>query len=1397
MKEKFLLYNLLLLILLCSNVLLADNYVIINQVMYDTPLLEQNLSGSHPYNGEFIELYNAGEETVSLNGWSIKGYSQSEKWTFSNITLPPEAYLLLACRRGQGNIFQLADLYESLQDKNITIIYQNKIIMANDGETLTLFNAQNDTVDYMYYGKPDNTYQDLLHAINADGLIGDQCVSLHRKWVEFDTEGKVVPNISKWATSLVTFGENILPYDSYNEHNLIGVQTLPNGTNGAENENYVLAITPIDPTARIDIKDGGISVSSAIRTYTTVQYLDGLGRTSETIALGVTPNGDDMVSIMEDYDNVSRQWLPAIMQTQGQRKDISDVQAQAIMDYGERPYTETRYESAGRQIKQYRPGEEYENSPMVQTAEFNSANEVLLFTVNANGDLHSSGTYYNPTMLYKTTITDEDGKSVVTYTDMQGRKVMDKHGTSEVYYVYDDIGRLRYVLPNISSKLIATDYSLDDVLLKSDAYCYGYDVVGNMVYKRLPGCEPQLMVYDQLGKLVLTQDGNQRVNGNWAMCTYDSIGRVLYTAEIRLTQTHEELITYFADKWQVEHYGNNHSFPIAGTGYASRLLKNEHLHPLTINYYDNYEYLNILPTPLRQVLRFEQEAGYGSKYENATGLLVGTRVYNLSEEGYTATSYYYDDNGRIIQSRSVRSTDEYKIVTSAEYLYDGSVAQQLSVQGYDDESLIREHYQYKYDHVGRALNVKYQLNDEPEISLSKMSYDKYGRLAQNILHGEDTICYSYDIRNTLTDINNKHFSEKLYYADNLPEFATTPCHNGSITAATITKNGVSRHFAYTYDEHNRLLEMEQKNSDIQSSAENIRESYTYDLSGNITSLIREYAGRLIDNLDYSYGDNGNQLQAIADNGRDVDNFNCIEYHDTYADDTEMFYDANGNLVKDLDRGIDTTVYNILNLPDTIKFHNGNQIVNLYDASGRKYKSTIYTVPESIETPYHNVAEYAYDTDLVDYDYHVINYLGNIEVHNTQNGADISTSLKIHNAIGYWTDGMYYHTIKDHLGNVCAVVKTETGELVQSAVYYASGVLTPLSESRGEQPYLYNGKELIEDSSMEYNVYDYGFRGYYAPIGRFTSMDPLAESTPWQSPYSYANNNFINNIDYMGLFGTSPNDGFSSGSGMDQFAFDNSNVFVDGDRYGFGGGLNNPEWGLWSWSMFSGLLGGFGVQTLNYIIVDENGIVLDADLSSPDKGIYQVDRKTYLFNLKSNDNKLDVAHKIGKNIGTHVDVNIPAVLLIGQKLDISWYDFSAHTQPVYVHKIDPQTGKVVASIQMSQEDYLRMLNENATNNQGTIQSPDLLQYYNSFERGMITSPVIQGVAVGGLGVLAFDNVSGMYFLLQNSSIAQFGAGFAEGWGKGLMGAGPDVPYLNESPAYQAGSSLGSFLYEIFH
>ncbi len=109
---------------------------------------------------------------------------------------------------------------------------------------------------------------------------------------------------------------------------------------------------------------------------------------------------------------------------------------------------------------------------------------------------------------------------------------------------------------------------------------------------------------------------------------------------------------------------------------------------------------------------------------------------------------------------------------------------------------------------------------------------------------------------------------------------------------------------------------------------------------------------------------------------------------------------------------------------------------------------------------------------------------------------------------------YYH--RDHLGNNCAVWDATNNSIAQRTWYYAGGTPMPVSTAQGIQPYKYNGKEYVE--AHGYDAYDYGFRGYYATIGRFTSIDPLTERTPWQSPYIYANNNWINLIDYAGLFG---------------------------------------------------------------------------------------------------------------------------------------------------------------------------------------------------------------------------------------------------------------------------------------
>ncbi|MDQ6609916.1 MAG: hypothetical protein M3Y85_08860 [Bacteroidota bacterium] len=65
-------------------------------------------------------------------------------------------------------------------------------------------------------------------------------------------------------------------------------------------------------------------------------------------------------------------------------------------------------------------------------------------------------------------------------------------------------------------------------------------------------------------------------------------------------------------------------------------------------------------------------------------------------------------------------------------------------------------------------------------------------------------------------------------------------------------------------------------------------------------------------------------------------------------------------------------------------------------------------------------------------------------------------------------------------------------------------------------YGFNGKENDNDIEGEGNAYDYGFRLYDPRLGRFLSVDPIAKSYPYLTPYQFASNKPINGIDIDGL-----------------------------------------------------------------------------------------------------------------------------------------------------------------------------------------------------------------------------------------------------------------------------------------
>ena len=180
-------------------------------------------------------------------------------------------------------------------------------------------------------------------------------------------------------------------------------------------------------------------------------------------------------------------------------------------------------------------------------------------------------------------------------------------------------------------------------------------------------------------------------------------------------------------------------------------------------------------------------------------------------------------------------------------------------------------------------------------------------------------------------------------------------------------------------------------------------------------------------------------------------------------------------------------------------NNGNLIVNHYDASGKKYKSTFYTVLATILTPYDTISNYNFNNDSIEF--YVTEYCGNIENYYTRE----DTTRRVFNTEGYYQktltslndslftlidDDGYYYYYKDHLGSTRSVKNLTKDTIVQQMQYYVTGL--PMLASQGEnvQNRKYNGKEFID--AYRLNEYDYGFRDYYPAIGRFTSIDPMAE-----------------------------------------------------------------------------------------------------------------------------------------------------------------------------------------------------------------------------------------------------------------------------------------------------------------
>ena len=200
---------------------------------------------------------------------------------------------------------------------------------------------------------------------------------------------------------------------------------------------------------------------------------------------------------------------------------------------------------------------------------------------------------------------------------------------------------------------------------------------------------------------------------------------------------------------------------------------------------------------------------------------------------------------------------------------------------------------------------------------------------------------------------------------------------------------------------------------------------------------------------------------------------------------EYAYDANGNLTKDLNKGITDIQYNVLNLPSTVSFSDGSTITYTYGADGTKLRTV------------HKIGSTTTTTD----------YCGNVIY---ENGTQ-KLLLTEEGYINLTGTQQYHYYLKDHQGNNRVVIN-QSGTVEETNHYYPFGGV--FGTTGNTQPYKYNGKEF--DTKKGLNWYDYGARHYDAALGRFTTNDPLAEKYYSMSPYTYCADNPVKFIDPNGM-----------------------------------------------------------------------------------------------------------------------------------------------------------------------------------------------------------------------------------------------------------------------------------------
>ena len=1140
--------------------------VIISEIMYDTPLNE--VVTTRPYsNGEFLELYNCESAEADIGGWMLKGSGITEQFQLPNGTVIPGRGTLVIAYRYAGSNFLLTDLYSGLDASAVRgVVYQNKIILANGGEEVQLSDKSGAIKDRIYYdGTSNRKKPDRLEAANSDTIgDGSECCSLQRISADFDDSACAINSNADWITARTT------PFQA---------EVSVTGPDMSQGANWIETRTATAP--------GGTGMVSDIR------YFNGLGLPVQDVSIQNTPQGKDLVTPIE-YDAVlrddARSYLPYPAEGRGGvfRSDAIEAQAQFYQAQfgaeGARAYSVKEYEPSplGRVRRMAGPGTlASDGSVKYVSVEYlgNDADEVLRLKVDDSGNALSAAGYYPQGTLFKTQTLDEDGNTTQVFANQEGltllNRAFDNNGNAvDTYSVYDDMGRLRWVVSPEGAAGLGASSVLPESAAAAQEYCYvyRYDGRGNVIEKKLPGRAVEYLVYDRGDRLVMSQDGNLRVAGNrWMLIGYDAFDRESTRRILPTTLDRAGLTEVFAEGRESALYNSPSAQLESQCFYDSSLI------PAELEFAEVPDIVSVADIAGSSLRAYEK-----------------IRILNDSSvDEYLERAFYYDNKGRVIQT-VIRNQQGGVDRVSNCYDFRGNVL--LSAESdrksadAEEDVLIRR---FTYDSRGRLLAESACLNDGTEACMN-YGYDELGNLITRQYGGDSQLLaeeLSYNIRGWLISKSNEKFSMSLAYnAPNQPQ--VTPSYTGNITEWNWTHadSGEENTYAFTYDSQSRLTDTRQYIDGLEVN-QFVERNLSYDRNGNIQSLRRFEQGELKNNFAYTY--TGNRLKTISDiqaspQSRSFANWGSADSLGSIRPDPidpglptwpiDPVDPGNSGVIippvidpiKPVDPtnpigpigpdnpgpgivvppgtidptdpnpggSIDPDIPSVVVRPDDPdkptepgiqqdSIYSGSEYV--YDVNG----NMLYDPMEGLNIRYNHlnliekvlrgdtiVAKYSYLSDgtklsATDADGNGLCYLGSL-VYSSQNG-DLSLESAAFSGGRFivTSNGIESHYfVTDHLGSVRAVVNND-GEVIERNDYYPFGMRWNTGEL-SDNRYRYNSKETQSFVNVPYS--DYGARMLDSQyrLG-WNGIDLMAEMYRHIGPYAFCGNNPVSRIDPNGMW----------------------------------------------------------------------------------------------------------------------------------------------------------------------------------------------------------------------------------------------------------------------------------------